>query len=558
MMISIIVLSGTLLRAYELDYRQIDGDEAFAWRVAKKPLTELLITAAGDTTPPAHYVLLKIWMNVCSQSPVALRALSVLCGLLLIAVVYALVVETALWGNSSIAAAQFGGLAAALLTAIHSFQLEPNRTARMYGLGALLEVLTAWILLRALRANSRPTAASNTVMAHADCLLVSESQKKTAVSGYAWWLGYGATAALFLLTHHFAMLALAAQGAFAFWCAFAKSSNLCVHQRTTRCGVILATGVGLMLYAPWLPAAVAQTRRVNQSFWIQERSVLEWGQTFVRWCVGIDWAGTTLIASCIGGAAIIAVRALGVRSCTPDVPRSEASCRGLRGLHYNPAAIALLAQAALPWVVVGLISTFGKHPLLQDRYMAFSQASWLALLGVTIASVQTDRWRVGLSALLIVATLTGTLQFIRALPNGPPGIVAATDRLASDYRDGGIVLVNDAPSANCLRFYLSQVGTDTVDVRASDRPWPRPGHINHIASLGSSEFLSRVEDLAPDVPQLWFAGTKTNFPFGSKLPGWEWNDEVTYKGHGPQAPDYVLRRYERPTQGEPNQATRQH
>jgi hypothetical protein len=444
---------------------------------------------------------------------------------------YLLVVESTCWGSTSRAEAVLGGLVAALLVVVHSFQLEPNRTARMYGLGALLAVLSAWILLRAIRCRKRT---------------------------YAWWIVYGATTALFLLTHHFAIFTLAAQGAFALWCACAPQAVVTVHhsprtgsaidQPTARRGILLASIFTLALYSPWLPAGITQTTRVSEDFWVAERTALEWSQTFVRWYIGIDWADTTLIVICLAAAALIAVRTL-VGSAyraefDPKGPAWQAgpTCR-------NPAAIALLAQAVLPWAAIALISTVGNRPMLQDRYLAFSQASWLALLGVVVASVSRPEWRAGVAVLLIGATLLGTQQFVTALPSGSPGISAATERLARDYRQGGVIVVQEAPDVNCLKFYLSQVSEMQFDVRAWRRPWPATGHINHVASLESSEFLSRIEDFPANVPQLWFAGSRDDIRGGSNQPGWDWKDEVTYEGHGPQAPDYILRRYERPAKG---------
>jgi hypothetical protein len=594
----VMLLSG-FLRLYLVGIPQMTNDEAFAWRIAVKPPAKLLAAAAGDTAPPAHYLALKGWMKVFGTTPVALRALSVFCGVLLIVAVYALALETARWNNTPVGAAQFGGLIAAALAAIHSFQLAPNRTARMYGLGALLAVLSAWLLLRALRCRPHtPCAEESAAIAEgADgfCLLQQR---------YRWWLAYGVCAALFLLTHHFALFTLAAQGAFALCCAFAPRWPLTTHfapltpqpspitadtavaqrvpltadtavtqravaaqRAATFRGILLALAVALVIYSPWLPAGIAQTSRVSEDFWIEPRSLNDWGQAFVRWCVGIDWADATLITLCIAGTAVVVARTLSVRHRSHLAPRDETSprgasglpgdasspesrelpndvsSRGARGLHS--AAVALLAQAALPWIAIVLISTVGDRPMLQDRYLAFSQASWLALLGVVVASISRPEWRAGVATLLFGATLLGTEQFIAALPAGPPGIVAASERLARDYRPGGVVLVQQAPDVNCLKYQLSQHGAAEVDVRAAMRPWPSSGHINHVASLESHEFLSRIEDLPADVPQLWFAGRPDRFPGGGNLPGWQWLEEITYQGHGPQAPDYILRRYER-------------
>ncbi|MEX2141661.1 MAG: hypothetical protein WD894_20515 [Pirellulales bacterium] len=550
----IILVVGAVLRAYRLDTPRFNNDEAFAWRLAIKPLPELLITAAGDTTPPAHYLALKVWMHLWGTSAIALRALSVLCGALLIVAVYGVVVEAARWGNVSRSAAGFGGFTAALLTAVHSFQLTPNRTARMYGLGALLAVVSMWLLLRALRADRRRESAS---------------PSPRIDRPYAWWTAYGVCAALYLLTHHFALFTLAGQGLFALWCAFAPRASFTTYnsrftvtsrseQGYLRRSILLAGAIALLIYSPWLPAGIAQTSRVSEDFWVEAPTLDDWGHAFVRWCVGIDRADTTWITVCVAGAVLVVARTLWVRHRSHHAPRdvssrgarglpSDVSSRGARGLRCcNAAAIALLGQAALPWIAIVLMATVGDRPMLQDRYLAFSQVSWLALLGVVVASIARPESRVAVAVSVIGVTLLGTQQFVAELPPGPSGIVAASERLARDYLSGGVVVVQRPPDVNCLKFQLRQHGATDVDIRAVLRPWPTSGHINHVASLDSGEFLSRIEDLPAEVPQLWFAGTPDKFPGGGNLPGWQWIEEITYKGHGEQAPDYILRRYERP------------
>lgn len=495
----LVALFGVFVRGYRLGTPAISNDEAFAWRIAVKPLPELLINAAGDTTPPAHYLLLKGWIVFSGSSPESLRALSVLCGVLAIVAAYALAAETALWGRVCNRVARMGGLCASLLTALHSFQLAPSRTARMYSLGALLALLTAWLLLRALRAKRRPLF---------------------------WWSAYGVAAATFLYTHHFAVVTLVPQVAFVLWCAFRPGGNDALGYAKARIGIGIAAILVLLLYSPWIPAGLAQLSRVSNNFWITQPSAREWSEAFVRWCVGFEAIDSQWIALGFAVAALVTARVL----------RSG-----------NAAAVALLAQAAFPWIATMLISTLGERPLLQDRYLAFGQASWLVLLGTVVGSISLPLWRTAAATLLVGVTLVGTQQFLSALPEGDPGIVAASERLARDYRAPGVVLVQQAPDLNCLKYYLSQLGATDVDIRAIIRPQPSDGHINHVASLGSEEFLSRVDDLPDNVSQLWIAGVPNRIGEGTAMPGWKWIEETVYKGHGPQAPAYVLRRYERPT-----------
>lgn len=57
-------LAGAAVRFAMLDGGAPSADEAFSWRVAAMPLSDLMQRVAGDTHPPLHFLILKAWMAV--------------------------------------------------------------------------------------------------------------------------------------------------------------------------------------------------------------------------------------------------------------------------------------------------------------------------------------------------------------------------------------------------------------------------------------------------------------------------------------------------------------
>lgn len=81
----LILLLAAGLRAWNLSTQSIWFDEGFSWHAATQP--DLIATLNGDpTNPPLYYLLLHIWVRLTGDSEFALRAFSLLQGILLLAV----------------------------------------------------------------------------------------------------------------------------------------------------------------------------------------------------------------------------------------------------------------------------------------------------------------------------------------------------------------------------------------------------------------------------------------------------------------------------------------
>jgi hypothetical protein len=224
-----VLLAAVFLRAFQLDNEVIWSDEAFSWRVATRPFSLMVDQVAADVHPLFYFVVLRASIVAFGDSEVALRCVSVAAGIACVVMAHVLCGEAIRFGRRAAPAAEdlpsrgsVGPWLSAAYVAVHPLLIEASRTARMYSLTALLAGLSAWLLLRAL------------------------------MCGTGWrWLLYGLSIGLLLHTHNFGLFTLAAQAAFV--AVLGMRGEL--RGRSIR-GAMLAFGVGLVLYAPWLPALI--------------------------------------------------------------------------------------------------------------------------------------------------------------------------------------------------------------------------------------------------------------------------------------------------------------
>jgi mannosyltransferase len=136
-----ILLLASFLRFYRLDAQSFWNDEGNSARIAERPLDLILEGAAGDIHPPGYYLLLHGWRALFGQNEFALRSLSVVAGVALVAFTYLL--GRRLFGKST-------GLIAAFLGAISPLAIYYSQEARMYALLAALSAASTYLLLRLL------------------------------------------------------------------------------------------------------------------------------------------------------------------------------------------------------------------------------------------------------------------------------------------------------------------------------------------------------------------------------------------------------------------------
>ena len=124
-----ILLLSTGLRFYRIEYQSYWHDEGNSLHLAGESVSVILQSAAADIHPPAYYLALKIWRAGLGDTELALRSLSALAGVVLVALLYRL---GRFFFNAPAA------LVAAALAAVNPFLVYYAQEARMYALAATL------------------------------------------------------------------------------------------------------------------------------------------------------------------------------------------------------------------------------------------------------------------------------------------------------------------------------------------------------------------------------------------------------------------------------------
>lgn len=382
-----------------------------------------------------------------------------------------------------------GAIAAALfvtaLTAFHASQIDAARTVRMYSWGTCFAGLSMWLLVRALRSENAAAAARR-------------------------WSMYGIAVVLFAYTHNFAFFTIGAQAAFVLVLLAVASHRACVRRNRScpsqnfsqererimpnagfRHSAFVAmcfsavTILALVFYAPWLPVVLAQAERVNENFWIQPLTWHETQRAVMVWMHGA-WIGGTNQAYL--WLAILLSTAI------------------WRIVARDSAAIYFLLQALLPWAFTIAVSLFGDRPILQDRYMLFSQVALFAFCGVIFARIRIPALKVGWALLLLAPSSVATFNYFQHLPTESSAIDMLMADVRHEYRVGDMILVSDAATVNVTRYYAIQAGLETVDVRCPV-PCLSKGHVDHLSSLTADDMLwDSGEELAA-VDRVWVLDT---------------------------------------------------
>jgi len=134
-----LLLLATLLRVYRLAGQSLWADEGNSVALATRSIARIAQDAAADIHPPLYYWFLHHWVNLFGTSEAAVRGFSVLCGVLLVWLIY--LIGRRLYGVRT-------GLAAAAIASISPFQVYYSQEARMYMLMALLGAIAVYAFVR--------------------------------------------------------------------------------------------------------------------------------------------------------------------------------------------------------------------------------------------------------------------------------------------------------------------------------------------------------------------------------------------------------------------------
>lgn len=227
----VVIKLAVLVRVINLTKASIWHDEGYSVMLASRGFLEIWTGSARDVHPPLYYELLHFWSELFGNSVFALRSLSVVAGLGVVAL--GMIITKKIAGKNT-------ALLAGILLALSPFLIRYSQEARMYG------VLGVFILLAVLG-------------------VIYIVEKPTRWVGYTFYV-LGITAGLY--THYFTALAVVAIWLYVVGLTRLKiKSGLLLDYRWW-----LSNALAVLLFLPWIPNMIAQLTRGQGLGWLPKAS----------------------------------------------------------------------------------------------------------------------------------------------------------------------------------------------------------------------------------------------------------------------------------------------
>lgn len=240
------LLLAALLRFFQLDASSLWNDEGNSWAMLSRSFGEIAAAAAADIHPPGYYWLLKTWSLLTGDSAAAMRILSALLGVLLVALIAAIALHSA---QEETSWRWFPALAT-FLAAVNPFQIYYSQEARMYMLLAVEAAGVFWALLWMMDAGEREARKPD----RPDFPLPSLSRLAWPLLPQAFFVAFGVAG---LWTHYSFPIVLAAAGAsfVVRWViALRRPDSSSPFALLLR--FVVLNALILLAFLPWLPTAI--------------------------------------------------------------------------------------------------------------------------------------------------------------------------------------------------------------------------------------------------------------------------------------------------------------
>jgi mannosyltransferase len=446
--VGLVVAVGLALRLYTIGEKSLWIDESFSIWTASQPLDALWrFTVQLDQHPPLYYTLLHFWLAL-GDSETIVRGFSALWGVLMLPIMY--LISERVGGRAL-------GLLSTLLLAISPLHIWFAQQARMYTMltfFAGMAILCMLHLIEEQTGDRRQETGDNNV---GRSVLMSLASRLVS---YRWWMGFVVFTTLTMLGHNTAVFfpvaaGLFAAGAFGIPALYRRlrptndqrpttndqrPSNPISQPPTPSPQRQLWTwttglGVALLLWLPWLPSFLIQSRRVDNEFWIQPptvKSVLEhWRNLGSAFAPG----GALLVPLVL---AFVGLALLGAWR-----------------LRRRPAVLLLLVLLLLvPFAGSLLVSL--RRPIFYTRTLIWTSIPLYVLMAAGLLQM---RWRalIGIAMLLLVLLNAGSLwgYYRYYEPEDWRGVAGY---VASEAEPGDLLLFNAGWMQIPFDYYYRRVG----------------------------------------------------------------------------------------------------
>ncbi len=354
------------LRLYHLDFQSIWWDEGHSIFVASHPIPQIPTLPAMDVHPPGYFGLLHLWMAVAGQSEFALRYLSVVFSLMVVALIWRFAASISGLISSPSFELSFGTkphplrvtspLLASLLATLSPLYVAYAQEVRSYALITFLALASTFTLWQIL--STTPN------------LMVGGRRSGVVI--------YAFLTAACLYTHYFTIFLLLFHNlAWLVWALFFHSN------RISRFTLWLVSQAGLiLLFTPHLFLALRQVTSYTNPNLTPPRLGEFITRTWQAYTVGLT---IDPILAQWGMGAIAAVFAIILLLFLLQILKAYSN--PLSSVFYPLSTILFLAD----WFVIPLAAYFivlQRQPSFEPRYMILVTPALFLLLALGLANLQ--------------------------------------------------------------------------------------------------------------------------------------------------------------------------
>jgi len=450
----VILLVAFVLRIANLTGESLWRDEVDSVRFAFQPLRTILgnFTTTGFNGPLYH-LSLRVWLTLAGVNDFALRYLSLVCGVALVALVYALA-QRLFDRRTALVAAWLGALSPALIWYAGE--------GKMYTLQPLLLVLALYALVRAVGARR----------------------------SRSWWLICIVSTSFSFYTHLLSPLFLVV--AVVFFVALWPQSR--AHVR----GGLIALACLTLPYLPlaiWQLPTVIHGGDVGHTFYpldVIARTLL------ANWTVGLD-GRAPLLDSATAPAAVDGARWLVLALYVALMLYGVLSASTARQTRLS---LAVLAWLALPTLMVFGVSL--RFPVFQPRYLLWSAPALYILVGIGLAQAWREgalgRWAAQLAVVLLsmVCVVGWTAQVIHPIR---PDLRGATSTIVQGLQPGDAVVFQIPYGRYGFEYYAPHFGLDPTQVHIVEAPYTNYG-------MGEDEVTMTMTQTLGGARRVWLYETE--------------------------------------------------
>lgn len=396
----IIILTGLVVRLYDLDGESIWVDEGHSIYVASFDLDQLIEEISKDNHPPLYSIILHYWMKLGPQTAYHLRLLSVIFGVLSIFLIYKVGKEIF---------DQYSGMVSSLILALSVFHIYFSQEIRSYMLVVVLILLSYYLLL----------------------ILI----KKQKIFYYIFYI---ITIILLVYTHFLGWFILLAQN---IYYLLRFPLNVIRFKRLAMIDAVI-----LILFLPWVNILISRIFDLQIEFWVPEPTVLSILKALLIYAGTYTYFGIfLLLLFCI----LVVIGLFFFKERKVNIRRSESSQNYL-----------LLLWMWIPLLVPFIIS-FISAPVFITRITIGASLAFYILAANGLKSIDKKAIKNGVLALIIILSLCNCVIYYNEI--NKERWKEATEFVESNAHSGDLLIFHAGFGLDkAFNFYAKRDDLDKI------------------------------------------------------------------------------------------------